>query len=295
MSEPEGEAGEVRDLPGPWRGATPGEWAGRFGLPRLEIHHRIDSTNSRVRALALEGSPPFTTVIADRQTAGRGRGGKTWHSEAGSGLWMSLLLPLGPSRVPGALPLAVGVVVARSVERATGLRPGLKWPNDLWVERAKLAGVLCESAGADAGAVAVGIGINLREPPGGLPDELDHPPAFVEGPGDPEPRERSGAAGAVSLEVALVGAIVEEARRWLSPTPSRLHAELRREWEIRDCLVGRLVRLESGAVGVCHGVDTEGAILVAADGEAPRPYRSGSVRLEGARASAPTIPATGAD
>ena len=131
-----------------------------------------DSPNARVLALARGGAPAWTAVVADSQTAGRGRGGRAWASPPGVALYFSVLLR--PSLAPDALPLltlAAGCAVAEAVRAETGLPAGLKWPNDLLVGGRKACGILCEAeAGPDgAPAVAAGIGLNVNTPPEALP------------------------------------------------------------------------------------------------------------------------------
>ncbi len=124
----------------------------------IEHHETLPSTSDRLRELAVEGAAPFTVVTADEQSWGRGRGGRSWYSPRGAGLWMSVLLDAPPGGVPGVVPLLAGVLVARAVEDVSGIRVGLKWPNDLLVVAApssprlgKLGGVRAEAVGAPGG------------------------------------------------------------------------------------------------------------------------------------------------
>lgn len=139
--------------------------AGRARLTGLEIHPQIDSTNSYLMRQAGAGLPSGTVCLAERQTAGRGRRGRTWVSPFGVNLYLSLLwrYPLAPAALGGAS-LAVGAIVAE-VLRDLGARGlTLKWPNDLLWKRRKLAGLLLEVAGESQGPshLVVGIGLNLR-------------------------------------------------------------------------------------------------------------------------------------
>jgi BirA family biotin operon repressor/biotin-[acetyl-CoA-carboxylase] ligase len=125
------------------------------------------STNDAALALAAAGAPEGTSVLADVQTAGRGRRGRTWHSPPGSGLYLSAVLDAGPLMPAlSVVTLAAGVAAAEAIRTASGLPVELKWPNDLVVGRPwrKLGGILCESSGAGGRleAIVVGIGINLR-------------------------------------------------------------------------------------------------------------------------------------
>ncbi len=141
----------------------------------LLYYPTIGSTNDVAAALAggpgegvdrLEGA----VVIADAQTAGRGRRGSTWFSPPGSGLYISVILMPGrarpsPERATSLLTLAAGVAIAEGIERVTGLGPQIKWPNDLLVGRRKLAGILAEGLAVDRSAgighVVLGYGINV--------------------------------------------------------------------------------------------------------------------------------------
>jgi BirA family biotin operon repressor/biotin-[acetyl-CoA-carboxylase] ligase len=138
----------------------------------------IDSTNRYLVEQARQGAPEGTVAVADHQTAGRGRLGRTWVAPPGSSLLLSVLLR--PTLPPERLHLVTAVVAlaaAGAVDEVAGFRPGLKWPNDLVVDDRKLAGVLAEGglpasgSGSGAPAVVVGIGINLNWPDD-LPDEL---------------------------------------------------------------------------------------------------------------------------
>lgn len=118
---------------------------------------------------ASAGAPEGSVVVAEEQTAGRGRRGRTWDSAARAGLWWSLLLrPRAQADRLGWLPLVVGVGVARGLEEAAGVTVALKWPNDVLVEGRKLAGILAERLGD--GSVVVGVGINVDQREDELPD-----------------------------------------------------------------------------------------------------------------------------
>jgi len=132
----------------------------------------IGSTNDVAASLAAEPGSFGTVVIADAQTAGRGRRGRAWFSPAGSGLYVSVILSPSrtvsdPDRATTLLTLTAGVALAEGVERATGLSPAIKWPNDLLVARRKLAGILAEAFGD---VVVLGYGINVG--PMAYPPEL---------------------------------------------------------------------------------------------------------------------------
>jgi BirA family biotin operon repressor/biotin-[acetyl-CoA-carboxylase] ligase len=263
----------VRDaeegLPIAWWGRESEVWAQGLGIPGLELYLTIPSTNGRIRDLAAAGAPPFTTVISDLQTAGRGRGGRSWHSPPGSGLWLSVLLAIAPDGTAGVLPLAIGVAVAKALERFAEGQIGLKWPNDLLLGPRKVAGILCESAGASHEHVAVGIGINLRRPAEGIPPELEGSAAFLE-----------EVASRPIAEPELTKVILEEIRRWAQPVPGTLDGLLRSEWESRDRIRDRRIRLDSGVAGVARGISGDGGLRVAGDDGRLFFVRAGGVRLD---------------
>jgi BirA family biotin operon repressor/biotin-[acetyl-CoA-carboxylase] ligase len=137
---------------------------------RVLYFETIGSTNDVAAALVSAGAGEGAVVIADRQTAGRGRRGHTWCSPAGAGLYISVVLTPGrarvePERATALLTLAAGLAIAHAIETVTGLAPAIKWPNDLLVGRRKLAGILAEGVAApDAAglqAVVLGYGVNV--------------------------------------------------------------------------------------------------------------------------------------
>ena len=142
----------------------------------LHYFDAIDSTNLRAKQLAAQGAPHGTVLIADRQTAGKGRLGRSFHSPEGMGIYMSILLR--PVCAPGELmhlTCAAAVAMCDAVEKATGLRPGIKWTNDLVFGKRKLAGVLTE-LGLDSQCrvshAIIGIGINCCQQPEDFPEEI---------------------------------------------------------------------------------------------------------------------------
>jgi BirA family biotin operon repressor/biotin-[acetyl-CoA-carboxylase] ligase len=127
---------------------------------------RTGSTNDVALALAAGGGRDGAVVVADEQTAGRGRHGRSWFSPPGSGLYVSVVLcpsdaAADPQRATGLMTLTAGLALTEGVETATGLRADIKWPNDLFVARRKLAGILAESVSSDPGRVVLGYGLNV--------------------------------------------------------------------------------------------------------------------------------------
>jgi BirA family biotin operon repressor/biotin-[acetyl-CoA-carboxylase] ligase len=133
---------------------------------RIEWFESIDSTMTAAAHLAREGCAPGTVVGAEQQTAGAGRHGRSWHSEAGAGLYVSLVLrlPLDAEALPLVM-LALGLATREAIAQVTGLAPDLRWPNDVLLGGRKCAGILAQLEG---GVIIAGIGINVshtRFPP----------------------------------------------------------------------------------------------------------------------------------
>ena len=196
-----------------WEGRSAEAWARRLSVATVEFHARIGSTNDRARALVQEGWPAPAVVLADRQSAGKGRRGRRWVSDTPLGLWFTVVRQVGPADT-GALPLRVGLAAARAVESiAPELGIQVKWPNDLFANGRKVGGVLCERAG---GMVLAGVGLNLNQSRGDLPGGLT-PPAtsiLLEG-GHPVARSRVLARVMDALEAV-----------WARPGPSIPPTEL---------------------------------------------------------------------
>jgi BirA family biotin operon repressor/biotin-[acetyl-CoA-carboxylase] ligase len=128
----------------------PPSWA-----PVVRRVTEVGSTNAELLAAARDGAPEGLVLVAERQIAGRGRRGRRWDAPPGSSLLVSVLLR---PRLPALVPLVGGLAAVEACDRVTGLRPALKWPNDVVVGEAKLGGLLAEAAGP---AVVVGLGLNV--------------------------------------------------------------------------------------------------------------------------------------
>jgi BirA family biotin operon repressor/biotin-[acetyl-CoA-carboxylase] ligase len=232
------------------------------------------STNDVAAACALgwseadERGLEGLVVLADAQTAGRGRHGHVWASPAGTGLYVSVLLMPGkarvdPMRATMLVTLTAGVGIAEGIEQATGLRADLKWPNDLLVGRRKLAGILAEATGvprrsterAEAGleSVVVGFGINVN--PAAFPSALADRATSVE----------SELGRAVDRPAVLAGALGSLAARYDDLLEGRFDAILD-AWRRRaPASVGAKVTWHAAdgpASGVTAGIDDHGALLV---------------------------------
>ena len=236
-------------------------------VPRLpgftvEVLPEIDSTNTELMRRARAGLDEPVLLVAEQQTAGRGRLGKGWHSKAEQSLTFSIALPLAPADWSG-LSLAVGVSLAESLHPDVRL----KWPNDLWLQQRKLGGILVELLPGVPHAAVIGIGVNLRLPPE-MPDDLRATSAALDSP-DAE-------------ENGLYAVLLAELLAILERFGASGFAPLSSDWLARHAFQNASVLLASdfGAPrhGICRGVDADGALLFEAGGRVER-VLSGEVSL----------------
>ena len=219
-----------------------------------------DSTNRVAMEMAENGAPHGTVVVADAQTAGRGRMGRRWVSPAGKNLYVSLLLrPSVPTADAPRLALVAGVALADTVE-AMGVTASLKWPNDLYCGGRKAAGILAEMASDPGGVrhVVIGVGLNVNM------EEADFPPDLRD------------AATSLRIRAGRAFRRVDVLARLLDAFGTRYagfigggFSTLRDGWDRRDFLRGRrvLLRRQGGeGWGTADGLDAAGALRFLPDG-----------------------------
>ncbi len=212
------------------------------------------STNDVAARLGREGHAGGLAVFAERQTAGRGRFGRRWDSAAHSGLWFSLLLrPEFPVPLWPRLTTWAGVCVAAAVERATGLRAQVKWPNDILVGGKKVAGILteCSSDAARSMFAVVGIGLNVNHD--AMPADIAHRAASL--------RQLTGRTLDRS---ALAAAILGELTARL-PEVDAHFSTLLAEAARRSTILGNWIRLDAADIsfeGRAESLDAEGNLLL---------------------------------
>jgi BirA family biotin operon repressor/biotin-[acetyl-CoA-carboxylase] ligase len=226
-------------------------------LPRVELLESTTSTLDVAHRLAAEGAPAGTLVIANEQTAGRGRGGKSWQSSPGGGLWLTLIERPADNSGLGVLSLRVGLAAAEALDRFAPEPIRLKWPNDLYIDRAKLGGILVEARWREQAVewVAIGLGVNVQAP------------ANVEMAAWLEP-------GTDRLDV--LGELVPAIHAAAQATGPLDAAEME-EFDARDLARGR--RCIEPAIGRVAGITPTGELLVAL-ADSLTPFRSGSLVLE---------------
>jgi BirA family biotin operon repressor/biotin-[acetyl-CoA-carboxylase] ligase len=228
---------------------------------------RCGSTNSVL--LAERGLARPVLLLADEQTAGRGRRGQRWHSAPGEGLTLSLAVVLRrPLRELAALPLVAGVAVARALRALGVARAALKWPNDIVVDGAKLGGILAETKSLNGAIKAVvGVGINLRGA-AALRTRLRRKVAALE------------QFTAVPDPETMAGAIAQSLLESLTAFETRGLDAVRADWDRLDAHAGQRlrVRLADGRVltGVASGLESDGALRLATR-TGMRAVRSGRV------------------
>jgi BirA family transcriptional regulator, biotin operon repressor / biotin---[acetyl-CoA-carboxylase] ligase len=236
----------------------------------LHCREEVDSTNDVAKRLAEEGAGHGEVVIAERQTAGRGRRGREWFSPPGKNLYFSAVLrPDLPPYRAAELTLVAAVALCHAVRRA-GVDAGIKWPNDLVVEGRKLCGILTEMA-ADPDRlqwVVLGAGVNVNAAAADFPGELRRAATSLAlERGQPVPRALFAGAALTLLE------------EWLDRHAEGGFAAIRDEWRVLSDTLGRLVRVTADGreiEGVAEDLDETGALLVRAGASLER-VRSGDV------------------
>jgi BirA family biotin operon repressor/biotin-[acetyl-CoA-carboxylase] ligase len=251
-----------------WHGVPVEEWRRRWGVPRLHVFETVGSTNDVARDLASAGAPEGTTVLADQQTRGRGRRGRVWHSGAGQSLILSMIARPGAPGAEAILSLRLGLAVARAIEAVTPLAVGIKWPNDLMLHDRKVGGMLCEGAveGDHVAFVVAGAGVNVLQDDGWSAPLIGRATSLASwvdpAPGIPE----------------LAGRVIAE---WLDTLPrggDRLGPRELEEYDRRDVLKGRCVRVDGEITGTALGIDP-GGVLRLDDHGTRRRVLAGTVRV----------------
>ncbi len=236
----------------------------------------IDSTNDHLRSLAKVGAPHGTAVLADHQTGGRGRRGRSFHSPEGAGIYLSILLrPQCPPQQLMHLTCAAAAAMCDAVESAAGFRPGIKWTNDLVHCRRKLGGILTELGFASDGTVdwvIVGIGINCTQSVNDFPEEL---------------RDMAGSLAMVSgadISRCRVAAAMLDALCAMDASLLTGKDEILRRYR-NDCVtLGQdvvLIRGEEKRYGHALDIDDAGALLVRFSDGSTEAVNSGEVSVRG--------------
>jgi BirA family transcriptional regulator, biotin operon repressor / biotin---[acetyl-CoA-carboxylase] ligase len=220
-------------------GHTADDLQARLRLPRVVLFDEVGSTLDVAHELGEQGTAAGSLVLANAQTAGRGRMGRSWRSEPGSGIWLTLVERPASDDALGVLALRLALLLAPALDPFASERVQLKWPNDLFVGDRKLAGILVEARwrGARLDWVAIGVGINVRPPA-----ELD-----------------VGGLAPGSDRITVLGAVVP-ALRAAAAAGGPLTDEELQQFRARDRALGK--RCAAPIPGEVAGVRRDGALLV---------------------------------
>ena len=243
---------------------------------RLHCFPSIGSTNDHLRVLAKAGAPHGTAVIADHQTGGHGRRGRSFHSPEGVGIYLSILLrPNCPPRELMHLTCAAAVAMCDAVETSAGFRPGIKWTNDLVAGKRKLGGILTELGFAPDGSVdwaIIGIGINCCQQQSDFPEDI---------------RDMAGSLAMVSgkeIDRAAVAAAMLESLYHMDRALLSEKDDVLQQYRTNCITLNRdvvLVRGEEKRYGHAVDIDGDGALLVRFSSGETEAVSSGEISVRG--------------
>jgi len=245
---------------------------------RLKV---TESTNSKALEAGQQGAVSGTVIVAETQTGGRGRLNRSWLSPPGMGLYFSIILrpELAPEHL-SKITLAAGVAVCRAIERKVGLKPQIKWPNDILLDDKKVGGILSETgpikqtSSGQQTLVVVGIGLNIKEPAGGFPPDLKEKATALS-----EHQDK-----AVVME-DLVLPIADDLDRGVALLEKGAFPQILKEWMRRDAGHGKVLTwvtpLGQEVTGISLGPDAEGILRIRDQAGIIHKVLSGDVNLVG--------------
>ena len=231
----------------------------------------IDSTNTKAKAFALDGAEEGTLVIAEEQTAGKGRHGRIWLSENGKNLTFSVLLrPVIPVERIGIISLFAGLAVAEAIENAIGIPPECKWPNDVLLNGKKVCGILSETVIQQnrLSSIVVGIGINVNQSQ--FAAEISDTGASL-----------LLATGKTVNRLQLLSLTLERLEYWYHKISSGAFLEIVNRWKLFCTMDGRTIsvdRLGHTITGIVRGFAEDGGLLLQVDDKELK-FLSGDVTL----------------
>lgn len=236
-------------------------------VARVVEHAATGSTNDDLHALAASGAPEGTVVVADTQTAGRGRLERTWHSPAGVGLYLSTLhRPRRPADELARWTLAAAVAACEACREVAGVAPTIKWPNDVLANGRKLAGILAEArtTGATVAWLVVGAGFNVNHRPDDFPADLRDRAISL----------RMLAGGPIDDRRPLARAYIDRLGEWSAELGEGKFDSLADAWQQwAPQARGTRVRWRengpgtagAGRIGITRGLDRTGALRIEAE------------------------------
>jgi BirA family biotin operon repressor/biotin-[acetyl-CoA-carboxylase] ligase len=254
----------------------------------IRYFNAIDSTNNYAKKIAYEGCDEGTVVVADCQTAGRGRLGRAWDSAGGKGIWMSVVLKpsIAPENVQ-IITLAASVAVARAIAGTCGIRTGIKWPNDIVLDGKKVCGILTEmnSEMERVNFLVLGIGINVNHEEGDFPDEIKDRATSLKCYADSgrEASKKEG-HGSVFPRSQIIGRILLELEEMYSKINKGFTDEIIDEWRSYSATLGRKVKItgrDGEYEGTAKDVTRDGKLVVDCTDGITREVVSGEVSVRG--------------
>lgn len=245
-----------------------------FGRRGIVYFRETDSTNIRAKLLASHGAPEGTVVVAEEQTRGRGRRGRSWFSPSGEGIYTSIILrpSISPHEAPG-LTLMASVAVAETLLSMTSLKVNIKWPNDILINGRKIAGILTEiSTEMDRiDYVVIGVGVNVNTPRENLPPDIkDIATSIFMETDRPFPR------------IALIRAYLEWLEIYYETFKTKGFKPVLNRWKHLSDIIGRRISvdlIDRVRIGEVLNVDKEGFLILKEHGGAVERIMSGDVTL----------------
>lgn len=243
-----------------------------MGQPAITVFGETDSTNLQAKAMAAQGAAEGTVVVADTQTRGRGRRGRTWFSPPGQSIYASIILrpPMAPAQAP-QITLMTAVALARTLIETAGLEATIKWPNDILIHGRKIAGILTEiSTEMDqVDYVVVGLGINVHTPQEAMPDEIAQIATSV-----------SIENGTSVTRTELLCALLQQFETCYRQLVRDGFIPIMDQWRRMTDIIGQRVYvdvLNTRHTGVVHAVDDDGVLILKDDKGPMRRIFSGDV------------------
>jgi BirA family transcriptional regulator, biotin operon repressor / biotin---[acetyl-CoA-carboxylase] ligase len=244
---------------------------------RIHYFDEVGSTQKVAAEMVEAGAASGTVVIADQQTAGRGRLGRSWHSPPGKNLYATVILrPKMPIAEVPRLSLVAGVAAAEAIATVAPRMVALKWPNDVWLKGRKAGGIIAEAVTDPAQnlvCVLLGIGLNLNLSPADIPEELQDKATSVR-----------IATGRHCDRIEVAASLFNRLDSRYMEAEAHGFAAIRADYESYFALTGKTVTVSDGATrvgGRVAGVDNEGALMLETD-EGLQRILAGEVSVEGA-------------
>ncbi|MFX3622795.1 MAG: biotin--[acetyl-CoA-carboxylase] ligase [Ectobacillus sp.] len=229
------------------------EYIGRH----VHFEETVESTQKIAARLVYEGTPEGTVVVAEEQTEGRGRLNRKWHSQKGTGIWMSIVLrPAIPIQRAPQLTLLAAVSVAQAIEKCTGLSVGIKWPNDILINGKKAVGILTElQAETDKiNAVIIGIGINVNQKKEHFPKDIRDIATSL-----------AIEAGNMVNRAELMQTIFEQMEKLYKEYLANGFGMIKLLWESHAISIGKVITARSitqTLVGTAKGITEDGVLML---------------------------------